>query len=481
VDRAQLNITPDSPVAFVDIETTGCAPGVHRIIDVAVIGATGGTVDFEWQSLVNPGVHIPAGITALTGIDNDMLMDAPPFERIARELRERLEGRVFVAHNVRFDYGFIRREFAAMDDAWSSPNLCTVRLSRALYPDMPRHNLDAVMERHGIVIENRHRAMPDAQALLAFWRKLRAVWPRELLQNAVDLASQRTTLPAALPPDLADDLPEGPGVYRFFGTAADGTDTLLYVGKANSLRERVLDHFRVGAKDARSMRLAAQVRRVDWTETAGELGALLLEAREVREAQPVYNRQLRGGGERLTWLFDDGGVAPQLVTLTAQVLRSGNAYGTWRTARDARRALESLARERRWCFKLLGLESGPGSCFGLQVGRCNGACVGKEAARVHLARVKLGLIAQRLKPWPHEGPVVLREGAGARQQWHIIDAWQHLATIDAGDEDAIAAFCRRTGRGIEHFDFDAYRIFTRFMRDSRQRPLPLPRLENVAG
>ena len=106
MDRAQLTISPDSPVAFVDIETTGGSPGLHRIIDVAVIGCTGDTVDFEWQSLVNPGVRVPAGITALTGIDNAMIEEAPPFERIARELRERLEGRVFVAHNVRFDYGF---------------------------------------------------------------------------------------------------------------------------------------------------------------------------------------------------------------------------------------------------------------------------------------------------------------------------------------------------------------------------------------
>jgi DNA polymerase-3 subunit epsilon len=477
VDRAQLTITPDTPVAFVDIETTGCAPGTHRIIDVAVIGATGGTVDFEWQSLVNPGVHVPAGITALTGIDNDMLCDAPPFERIARELRERLEGRVFVAHNVRFDYGFIRRELAGVGDSWASPNLCTVRLSRALYPDMPRHNLDAVMERHGIVIENRHRAMPDAQALLAFWRKVRAVWPRELLQGALDQASHRATLPAALPPDLADDLPEGPGLYRFFGDA----ETLLYVSKANNLRERVLDHFRAGAADAKSRKLAAQVRRVAWTETAGELGALLLEAREVREAQPVYNRHSRSGGERLTWLFDDGGGAPQLVTLSAQALRSGNAFGTYRAARDARRALESLAREHRWCFKLLGLESGPGSCFGLQVGRCNGACVGKETARVHLARVKLGLIAQRLKPWPHEGPVVLREGAGDRQQWHIIDAWQHLATFDAEEMEQLPALLAGARPGSERFDIDAYRVLTRYMRDSRERPLPYRVRENAAG
>ena len=114
-----------------------------------------------------------------------------------------------MAHNVRFDLGFIRREFAALGDSWCSPNLCTVRLS--LYPDMPRHNLDAVMEHHGIVIENRHRAMPDAQALLAFWRKVRAAWPRELLQSALDLASQRAMLPAALPPDLPRRLAGGAG------------------------------------------------------------------------------------------------------------------------------------------------------------------------------------------------------------------------------------------------------------------------------
>jgi DNA polymerase III subunit epsilon len=477
VDRALIDISADSPVAFVDIETTGGSLSLHRIIDVAVIGATGDRVDFEWQSLVNPGVHVPEGITALTGIDNEMLLDAPPFERIARELRERLEGRVFVAHNVRFDYGFIRREFAAIGTPWRSPNLCTVRLSRALYPLMPRHNLDAVMERHGIVIENRHRAMPDAQALLAFWRKVRAAWPQEQLQRAVDLASHRVTLPAALSPDLPDDIPEGPGVYRFFGEPKEGSEeTLLYVSRANNLRERVLDHFRAGAGDAKSMRLAAQVRRVAWTETAGDLGASLLEAREVRESQPEYNRQLRGGGERFTWFFDDGGAAPQLVTLSADALRSGNAFGTFRTARDARRALESQAREQRWCFKLLGLESGPGSCIGLQVGHCRGACVGRESAQLHMARVKIGLMPRKLKAWPHEGPVVLREGAGERQQWHIVDLWQHLATIDADcDPEQVAELIPTARRGPREFDFDSYRILTRFMRDSRYSARPLPR------
>jgi DNA polymerase III subunit epsilon len=470
-------ISMDGPVAFVDIETTGGYPGLHRVIDVAVIGATGGRLDFEWQTLVHPGLRIPAGITALTGIDDDMLADAPPFELVAKELRERLAGRVFVAHNVRFDYGFIRREFARTGTEWRSANLCTVRLSRALYPEMPRHNLDAVMERHGFSIEKRHRAMPDAQVLWQFWQKLRKDWSREELQAAIERASPRVVLPPQLPPDLADDLPEEAGVYRFYGVAGEG-EALLYVGKANNLRERVLDHFRAGASDVKSVRLATQVRRVEWTETAGEVGALLLEAREIRERQPVYNRQLRGDGERLTWLFDDTCSAPRLVELDARVLGSGNAFGTWRSAKDARRALESLAREHRWCFKLLGLESpadGGGSCFGFQVGRCAGACVGKESPAVHLARIKVALMPQRLKPWPHKGPMIWREGSGDRAQLHVIDGWQHLASFDSDDEDALRHW-RHKPRNA--FDMDGYRILTRHLAEKRL--MPLPRFEQEA-
>jgi DNA polymerase III subunit epsilon len=469
VDRSELELTPETPLAFVDIETTGGHPGVHRVIDVAVIGMTGDRVDFEWQSLVNPGVRIPSGITELTGIDEEMLVDAPPFERIAAELREKLAGRVFVAHNVRFDYGFIRREFAALETAWRAPSMCTVRLSRALYPDMPRHNLDAVIEHHGIVVDSRHRAMPDAVVLREFWRNVRAAWPAATLQDAMDRASLRATLPPALSPDLADDLPESAGVYRFFGD----DDALLYLSKANILRERVLDHFRGGAA-AKSRELAARVRRVDWTETAGELGASLLEARELREHRPIYNRQARSGGERLSWLFAGDSSAPQLVELDSAVLSSGDAFGIYRSERLARKALESLARENQWCFKVLGIEEGPGSCIGLQLGRCRGACAGKESPAVHLTRVKLKLMPQRLEPWPHDGPMMVREGAGERAQYHVIDGWQLLATLDSELDDAdelhrVSTRSRRAG-----FDIDSYRILTRLLREPRYRPLPLP-------
>jgi DNA polymerase III subunit epsilon len=470
VDRPLVN---DAPVAFVDVETTGCSPGTDRIIDVAVIGARGGELEFEWQSLVNPGVRVPAGITGLTGIDNDMLADAPPFERIARELRARLEGRVFVAHNARFDYGFVRREFARLGDEWSADSLCTVRLSRALYPQLARHNLDALIEFHGIEIAHRHRAMPDAQALWAMWRKLRQEWPEAELQQALDRAAPRIELPGVLPPDLADELPMAPGVYRFFGAAGSGGEELLYIGKANNLRERVLGYFAVTPRDTRSTRIASLVRRVEWTETAGELGALLLEAREIRERQPRYNRQLRGASARFTWLLE-GDHVPQLVKLDANVLRAGNAFGTYRSERDARRALNEMARSRQWCLKVLGLETGEGSCVGFQLGHCRGACVGTEPRARHLARVKLGLMRLHLPAWPHDGAVVVREGWGERAELHVLDAWQHCATVRAQECDLpLAELAHGPRIQRREFDLDSFRILTRLLRDSRYQARPL--------
>jgi DNA polymerase-3 subunit epsilon len=468
VDRPEL-ITPESPLAFVDVETTGGNSALHRVIEVAIVCARGGELESEWRSFVNPGVHVPAGIQALTGIDDDALAAAPSFEKLAEEIASRLEGRVFVAHNARFDHGFLRREFARAGRDWRAQSLCTVRLSRALNPELERHNLDALIEYHGLVVPARHRALPDAQALWQLWREWRAAWPAEELQRVLDRYA-RPDLPPGLATDLAEILPEAPGVYEFHGETENSTDALLYVGKANNLRERVLDHFR--GQDAKSRRLAAHTRRVTWQQTAGELGALLLEAREIRERQPVYNKQLRGGARRFTWLFADG-TTPRLVTMDAEVLRTGDAYGAWRSEREARRALEAMAREHRWCLKVLGLESGEGSCFGLQVGRCTGACVGHEPVATHLARVRIGLTRQQLPPWPHAGPVVYAEGHDEQRQYHLVDTWQLLATFDGDEaEDGIAQYCRGSRRMPREFDVDQFHILRRALKGRRVTPVP---------
>lgn len=448
------------PVAFVDVETTGGHPAYHRVTEVAIVAARDGRFEWRWSQLVNPGVSIPPSIQALTGISNAMVAEAPPFERIASEVLERLRGRLFVAHNARFDYGFLRGELRRAGHRWQSPLACTVKLSRRLDPELPRHNLDTLIAHHGLSCETRHRALPDAEALWQIWQRWLAGKPRDEFDAAIAAVSQRPVLPPQLPAELADDLPEAPGVYRFYGgsTAGGGSDSLIYVGKANNLRERVLAHFAGAHRDTKSRRLSEQTQRVEWTETAGELGALLLEARLVRELKPVYNRRLRGASEAWSWVIPDGGAAPRLVDLDADRLGDDDAFGLYRSERQARAALTKLARDHRLCLKVLGLEPGSGSCFGYQLGRCAGACVGHEPLARHSVRVKLALAPLKLRRWPYRGAVGVHESTGyGLTQVHVIDRWQYLGSMLEGEpfEPVFARDAR--------FDTDAYRILVKHL------------------
>ncbi len=457
------------PVAFVDVETTGGHPAYHRVTEVAIVAARNGVPEWRWSQLVNPGVRIPPSIEGLTGISNAMVADAPPFERIADEVLERLSGRLFVAHNARFDYGFLRAELRRAGHRWQSPIACTVKLSRRLDPALPRHNLDSLIAHHGVDCATRHRALPDAEALHQIWSRWLATRPAADFEAAIAAVSQRPQLPPQLPADLADDLPEAPGVYRFYGASSAGDgETLIYVGKANNLRERVLAHFAGALRDAKSRRLSEQTRRVEWTETAGELGALLLEARLVRELKPVYNRRLRGAQEAWSWIVPDDGAAPRLVDLDVEGLGDTDAFGLYRTERAARAALTRLARDQRLCLKALGLESGSGSCFGYQIGRCAGACVGLEPLARHGLRLKLALAPLKLRGWPYRGPVGVYESTGfGLTQIHVIDRWQYLGSVREGEpfEPRFA----RDGR----FDTDAYRILVERLTPAARNVRPL--------
>src|ERR1700692_3360047 len=173
-------------LVFVDLETTGGNAAYDRITEVGIVRVTNGGLVEEWSSLVNPERPIPAYIEAFTGISNEMVADAPRFGEIAAAVRQKLQGAVFVAHNARFDYSFLRSEFLKADMSFSAQVLCTVKLSRRLFPEYVRHNLDAVMERNGLTCGARHRALGDARVLHDFWCKLR----REVAEPRLDAAAQ---------------------------------------------------------------------------------------------------------------------------------------------------------------------------------------------------------------------------------------------------------------------------------------------------
>src|ERR1700722_3206990 len=315
-------------LVFVDLETTGGNAAYDRITEVGLVRVTNGELVEEWSSLVNPERPIPEYIQAFTGISNAMVAGAPRFAEIAHEVRLKLRGAVFVAHNARFDYSFLRSEFRQAQLEFSAQVLCTVKLSRRLFPQYARHNLDAVMERNGLTCTARHRALGDARVLCDFWFKLRRDVPETRLLAAAQIVLGAHRLPAHLPPDLADELPEGPGVYRFFGE----NDSLLYVGKSNSLRTRVLEQLADEHPASREHKLACQVRRVDWVETAGELGAMLREAQWIKTQSPLYNRRVKSKAGSFT-------LQPRE---TAQGLTDGAIGPTGRSGRVEPVAMDSV-------------------------------------------------------------------------------------------------------------------------------------------
>jgi DNA polymerase-3 subunit epsilon len=183
----------DAPLAIVDVETTGAHPAWDRVTEIAVVEVADGEVRSEWSTLVNPGTRIPPAIQALTGITDDMVAAAPAFEDLAPGLYERLEGRVFVAHSARFDYGFLRHEFERAGLRFQARTLCTVKLSRRLYPEQARHNLDSLIERHHLQCSARHRALGDAQAV---WQFLRVAAEERGSEAVAQAAGQLSRLPA---------------------------------------------------------------------------------------------------------------------------------------------------------------------------------------------------------------------------------------------------------------------------------------------
>jgi DNA polymerase-3 subunit epsilon len=456
----------DRDLVCLDLETTGGNPAWHRIIEIGAVQIDRDGVSREWSTLVNPGTRIPPAITAFTGITEQMVAHAPAFEDVHRELLSRLAGRVFVAHNARFDYGFIRAELARLDRRWSAPVLCTVKLSRRLYPREPRHNLDAVIARHGLECTARHRALGDARVLCDLLAVLRRAIDPKRLADVVETLLHHAPLPPQLPPDLADELPETAGVYRFYGE--DGT--LLYVGKSRNLRGRVLEHFATGHHSGAGQRLAREVRKVTWSETAGELGALLAEAHAVKTLRPLHNRRLRAGAAAWTLRLEPRPGAPhRVVAVELEALDAADQqelYGFFRDRRAAMRTLEEIVRAHQLCARVLGLERGAGvdadggSCFAYQLQRCRGACVGQESAALHDTRLRLALASQRLKAWPYRGRVLVaeRDWRGS-EDLHVIAAWRHLGTVHE------AAAAAELHVDSVPFDPDVYRILKRFLRD----------------
>ena len=454
---------------FLDVETTGSTATRDRVTEVAWVLLDGETGQVSKEShLVNPDARIPAFIQQLTGITDDMVADAPRFSAIAPRLAAAMEGAVFVAHNARFDYGFVKNEFKRIGQSVRAPVLCSVKLSRLFFPAEKRHNLDAVMARHQLQADSRHRALTDADLIYQFWLDLEQRFgPQKVVDAAKSLISQ-SSWPSHLDADALDEMPDTPGVYIFYGEKR----FTLYVGKSKHLRQRVLSHFSGDHAHGKELSLSMQVRQIEWHETPGEIGALLLEATLVKQLAPSHNVRLRRNKSLCAWRFSTKTNAPPSLVWT-QDLDAGaqdDLYGLFTSQRHAQTWLTALAETHQLCKGRLGLErvKPKQPCFGRQLRQCKGVCVGEEAPNLHDLRLLAAMVDRKVATWPFAGPVGFVERSKDKTQTaiHVVDRWCYLGTATQEGE---CADLMETAR--PQFDPDIYKILRKAAKELQAVPL----------
>ena len=454
---------------FLDVETTGSTATRDRVTEVAWVLLDGETGQVSKEShLVNPDARIPAFIQQLTGITDDMVADAPRFSAIAPRLAAAMDGAVFVAHNARFDYGFVKNEFKRIGQSVRAPVLCSVKLSRLFFPAEKRHNLDAVMARHQLQADSRHRALTDADLIYQFWLDLQQRFgPQKVVDAAKSLISQ-SSWPSHLDADALDEMPDTPGVYIFYGEKR----FTLYVGKSKHLRQRVLSHFSGDHAHGKELSLSMQVRQIEWHETPGEIGALLLEATLVKQLAPSHNVRLRRNKSLCAWRFSTETNAPPSLVWT-QDLDAGaqdDLYGLFTSQRHAQTWLTALAETHQLCKGRLGLErvKPKQPCFGRQLRQCKGVCVGEEAPNLHDLRLLAAMVDRKVATWPFAGPVGFVERSKDKTQTaiHVVDRWCYLGTATQEGE---CADLMETAR--PQFDPDIYKILRKAAKELQAVPL----------
>ncbi len=407
----------DHIFSFVDVETTGGNARTDRIIEIGIVRVQGGKVLQTYSALINPERTLHSFITQITGINNAMLVDAPLFHEVAEQVHELLKDTIFVAHNVRFDYSFITTELRSAGIDLRLSNLCTVRLSRKLFPEFPKHNLDAIVERHGLAMENRHRALDDAMALVHFVQDLPNHHTEQHISTSIKELLKEYILPTHMTKDEVTSIPNTTGVYVF----RDQDKEPLYIGKSIHIQERLFEHFSKATRSAKELRLIHSTHSISYIETAGEFGALILEAEMITTRHPLLNSRGKGAlvdGKRKAKpsytlrevMNDDGYLFAQVseqLTIPAQEVDQGIIM--FPTKRKAKDFLFEIANKAKLCKKVLGLEQGDGPCLAYGMHKCHGACVGEESFALHNKRFHQCFVAKQLSPWPFPGAITIKE------------------------------------------------------------------------
>lgn len=378
--------------AIIDVETTGLGGANNKITEIAVAIHDGSKVIDEFHSLVNPMVPISPYVVSLTGIDDSMVRNAPIFDAIADQLLQLTEDCVFVAHNVSFDYKVIQNEFKSLGISFQRKKLCTVRLSRKIYPGLMSYSLGKLCSHLDIKLNNRHRAKGDTDATVILFEKLLQSDTNAIIADMLKIRNGETALPSLVPKMDFDKLPDTAGIYYF----KDVNGTVIYVGKAIRIKKRVLSHFY--DKKENEIALCREIAAIDFEESGNELLALLMESTAIKKHFPKYNRaqKISNRGYAILCYTNRQGVLQLGYNKTKLVPKP---LVVFYKITDCIAFLEDLCERFELCPKynqLLPTNRQTSGCNHFKLNSCRGICKGEEAVEVYNERVKKALETSRL-------------------------------------------------------------------------------------
>jgi DNA polymerase-3 subunit epsilon len=374
--------------AIIDVETTGGVARFERITEIAIVLHDGEKVVSTFSTLINPEKSIPPGITQLTGITNEMVEQAPKFYEVAKQIVELTEDAVFVAHNVSFDYNFIREEFARLGYTFSRKQLCTVRLSRKVFPGLPSYSLSGLKRHFGISAARSHRALDDTLATAQLFERILAEQSGKTIRSMVNHGIRESKLPPTITLDRLHAIPESCGVYYLHGEGGE----VIYVGKSLNIRKRLFEHFADPTNKGEKLR--AGVVDISFEVTGSELVALLLESAEIKRLAPRINRALRlrhHTGCIFTYTDQNGYNCLAVGKHNSRNAGKFDLVADYPKIDNARAHLQSIVRQYELCFRLSNLDSSERACFHYSIKQCHGACVGEEAPETYNGRVRQAL------------------------------------------------------------------------------------------
>ncbi|MEM9824358.1 MAG: exonuclease domain-containing protein, partial [Bacteroidota bacterium] len=376
----------DKLYAIIDVETTGGRASRDRITEIAIVLHDGKQIVDRWESLINPERAIPYNITQITGITQEMVVNAPRFYEVAKKIVELTKGAIFVAHNVRFDYSFIKEEFKRLGYTFTRRQLCTVRLARKAFPGLRSYSLGKLIKHFGIKVKQRHRAMADTMATTTL---LEMILDKEnsedKINELVNLGVRQSQLPVTITLETLHALPEECGVYYFYNKSGD----IIYVGKSINIKKRVMEHFAKQTEKAR--KLYKSVHDISFEVTGSELVALLFESHEIKTHHPKINRAQRARAFPyviFSYYNEEGYLCLKTGRVTAKEKKELNILREYPKLTSVKGALNRILEEFELCQTHCSVDYQANPCFYYHIQKCSGACIGKESPEDYNQRVQ---------------------------------------------------------------------------------------------